>query len=282
MFIYMDKRDRSELFRTRLAQALSAAQLSQAGLASAAQTNRSTISQLLDPGDTRLPNAHLAAECAHALGVSADWLLGLTDRPERAADIVDATVQISEASRAPSDSQVFQWHKEADGYKVRHVPATLPDFLKTRATLEWEYGGFLGKTPEQAIAAMEDRLEWFHTTNSDFEICLPRQEVVSLLQGQSYYADMPPTVRAGQVKHLYDLCDRLFPSVRLFLFDRKKYFSAPLSIFGHKMAALYIGNCYLAFRESSRIRTLIQHFDNLVRHAEDDNRSLDRLIKTYE
>ena len=30
-----------------------------------------------------LPNAHLAAECAQALGVSADWLLGLTERPER-------------------------------------------------------------------------------------------------------------------------------------------------------------------------------------------------------
>ena len=47
------------------------------------------------------------------------------------------------------------------------------------------------------------------------------------------------------------------------------------------MAALYIGNCYLAFRESSRIRTLIQHFDNLVRHADDDNRSLNRLINAY-
>ena len=35
-----------------------------------------------ETGSARLPNAQLAAECAAALGVSADWLLGLSDRPE--------------------------------------------------------------------------------------------------------------------------------------------------------------------------------------------------------
>jgi hypothetical protein len=30
----------------------------------------------------------VVAECAGALGVSADWLLGLTERPERLADLL--------------------------------------------------------------------------------------------------------------------------------------------------------------------------------------------------
>ena len=43
---------------------------------------------------------------------------------------------------------------EAAGHKIRHVPAMLPDILKTEAVLEWEYAAFLDKTPEQASGAM--------------------------------------------------------------------------------------------------------------------------------
>jgi hypothetical protein len=46
--------------------------------------DRSTVSQLLSAEGARLPNAQVVAECAAALGVTADWLLGLSDRPEQA------------------------------------------------------------------------------------------------------------------------------------------------------------------------------------------------------
>ena len=66
----MKKEDRSDLFRTRLNQRLAASGMSRSALARSAGVDRSTIAQLLSGDDVRLPNAHLAAECAAALGVS--------------------------------------------------------------------------------------------------------------------------------------------------------------------------------------------------------------------
>ena len=68
--IKIDKRDRAVLFRDRLASAMDHAGSNQSALARATGVNRSTISQLLGPDTTRLPNAQLAADCAAALGVS--------------------------------------------------------------------------------------------------------------------------------------------------------------------------------------------------------------------
>ena len=128
----------------------------------------------------RLPNAQVVGECARALGVSADWLLGLTDRPETAADILRTTMSLTEAPRALVDEQIFQWHKEAAGYKIRHVPAGLSDMLKTREMLEWEYTPHLGRSTQQAIGASEDRMDWMRGTQSDYEIAMPLFEVYSL------------------------------------------------------------------------------------------------------
>ena len=76
----IDKRDRAALFRSRLLQGLAERGLSQSELTRSVGVDRSTISQLLGGAGARLPNAQIVAECAAALGVSADWLLGLTDR----------------------------------------------------------------------------------------------------------------------------------------------------------------------------------------------------------
>ena len=153
----MDKRDRALLFRSRLAEAMADRSMTQSALARQAGVDRSTISQLL-VSDKRMPNAQLAADCAEALGVSADWLLGLSGRPEPVADLLAMSLSETEAPRALIDEAIFAWHQEAAGYKIRHVPATLPDMLKTKAMVQWEYEPQLGRTADQAIGAFEDRL----------------------------------------------------------------------------------------------------------------------------
>ena len=66
-----------------------------------------------------------------------------------------------------------------------------------------------------------------------------------------------------------------FPSVApLFLYDSRRIFSAPLTVFGAELAVLYVGSAYLAFRETARVRLLRQHFDGLVRGATIDARDL--------
>lgn len=267
MSTHLDKRARAALFRDRLHQAMRDRGHSQAALARAVGVDRSTVSQLLGPG-TRLPNAQVAAECAAALGVSADWLLGLSARPEPAADLVAASMTMTEAPRALVDERIFAWHREAAGYKIRHVPAGLPDMLKTPDVLAWEVEPSLGRTTEQAMGASRDRLDWMRGARSDYEIALPLHEIRSFALGEGYYAGLPLDVRRAQLAHLGALHAQLYPTLRVHLFDARRLYSAPVTVFGPLLAVLYLGRNYLAFRDSERVEAMTRHFDALVREAD--------------
>lgn len=240
----------------------------QSGLARAIGVDRSTISQLLTDRGGRMPGAHLVALTAGHFGVSADWLLGLSEHQEMASDLVDASMQVTTATRALIDAQVYEWHKQAAGYKIRHVPAGLPDMLKTPGMLGWEYTRHRSRTTQQAIAASEQRLSWMRQTTSDLEIALPRQEIEMMIRGDGYYHDMPAPLRHEQIDYMIETTEQLYPALRLYLFDLRKLFSAPVTIFGPLVAAIYIGQNFLVFRDTKRIRTLTAHFDQLVREAE--------------
>ena len=263
----IDKRARAPLFRDRLARAMAERGLSQTALARAVGVDRSTVSQLLSDAGARLPNAQVVAECATALGVSADWLLGLTDRPERLAEVMAASLTMTEAPRALIDETIFGWHQESAGYKIRHVPATLPDMLKTRAMLRWEYEPQLGRSSEQAIGASEDRLALMRSNRSDYEIALPLHELAAFARAQGYYAGLPLDLRRDQVARLRHLYAQLYPTLRIYAFDARRVFSAPVTVFGPLLAALYLGRHYLVFRDSARVESISGHFDWLVREA---------------
>jgi hypothetical protein len=83
-----------------------------------------------------------------------------------------------------------------------------------------------------------------------------------------YYEGLSATLRLAQLTHLITLCEQLYPSLRLCLFDARKLFSAPVTVFGPQLAVIYLGRHYLAFRDSARVETITQHFDLLVREAE--------------
>ncbi|TBX29277.1 helix-turn-helix domain-containing protein [Nioella sediminis] len=269
----INKLDRAALFRTRLAEAMEQTGTSRAALARSAGVDRSTVTQLLSEADARMPGGHLVAACAETLSVSTDWLLGLSDRPEASADLLTAT--LTEAERATSaDDQIFAWHQEAAGYKIRHVPATLPDMLKTRAVMEWEYADTMNRSPGQAIAVAEARLDWMRASESDYEIALPLHEMRSFAEGTGYYMDLPAGVRREQIDWILSVHDQLYPTLRLFLYDAARVYSAPITIFGPKLAAIYLGRYYVAFRDRDRVRALTRHFDWLVREASHTARDL--------
>ena len=266
MMDIIDKRDRATLFRTRLAEAMASKGVSQAALARATGVDRSTVSALLAAG-TRLPNAQLAADCASGLGVSCDWLLGLSDRPEPAAELLAASVRLIDAPRALFDAEIFGWHQAAAGYKIRHVPATLPDLLKLPALVEWEYRDALGQRPDKAIAAFQDQLAWLRGARSDYEIALPLHEIASFTAATGYWAGLPLPIRRGQMDYLIRMATELYPSLRLYLFDAHRVFSSPVTVFGPHLAAVYLGRQYIVFRDPGRVASISQHFDWLVREA---------------
>ncbi len=281
MDMKIDKRLRARQFRERLNRAMRNRNMSQSALARQTGVDRSTISQLLTDQGARLPNAHVVGACASALGVSADWLLSLSERPENAAELLASSMSVSEAPRALVDEQIFDWHREAAGYKIRHVPAALPDMLKTRALLEWEYAPHLGRSADQAIGASEDRLAWMRQAQSDYEIAMPTYELESFAQATGYYEGLPLEIRLEQLDHFEQICTQLYPRLRIYLFDAKRLFSSPLTIFGPLLCVFYTGSHYMAFRDRERVETFTNHFDRLVREADLTARQFPEKLRAY-
>ncbi|MDG4648600.1 helix-turn-helix transcriptional regulator [Roseibacterium sp. SDUM158017] len=281
MMDLIDKRDRTQLFRDRLEAAMQAAGISRAGLARAVGVDRSTVTQMLSGKEVRMPGGHVVAGLATTLGVSADWLLGLSDQPEQVGDLLATSLSISETGRATgTDDQIFAWHEEAAGYKIRHVPATLPDVLKTDGLMRWEYAPETVKTPGQAIAAAHARLEWMRGTTSDYEIAVPMHELESFAFGTGYYAGLDPVNRREQLDWLITVYEQLYPTLRVFLFDARIVYSAPLTVFGPRLAVIYVGHHYVTFRDRERVRTMSRHFDWLVREAVVSDRSFVQHVET--
>ncbi len=278
MMTNIDKRIRAEQFRERLTRAMKDAAMTQSALARQIHVERSTVSQVLSDEGARLPNAQFVGECAAALNVSADWLLGLSHRPENASDLLAQSLELTRAPRALIDEQIFAWHKEAAGYKIRHVPASLPDMFKSDAFLEWEYAPHLGRTTQQAINASRDRLDWMRTSQSDYEIAFPLHEVKSLVHRTGYYEGLPKEIRDAQIERLCDFATQFYPRVRIYVYDAKMLFSAPITIFGPLLAALYMGQNYLVFRDANRVETFVDHFDTLVRQAMVNTRAFPEFI----
>lgn len=264
----IDKRDRARAFRDRLSHAMGEAGTNQSALARRIGVDRSTLSQALSDDGPRLPGAQVVAALATALGVSTDWLLSLSDRPESAQDLVAASLGLTSAGRALIDEQIFAWHREAQGYKIRHVPAALPDMLKTEDMLRWEYTPHLGRSASQAITASAERLDWMRGAQSDYEIAVPLHEIDNFVRGTGYYTDLPDDIRRDQIVQLITLGEQLYPRLRLYLFDARQLYSSPITVFGPLLAVLYSGSHYLALRDRDRIEILTTHFDQLVRQAE--------------
>jgi len=151
--------------------------------------------------------------------------------------------------------------------------------LKTREMLAWEYEPHLGRTIDQAIGASEDRLNWMRETRSDYEIAMPLYEMSSLVAGTGYYEGLSETARRGQIAHLIELYDELFPSLRIFLFDARRLLSAPITVFGPLVGIVFIGQRYFAFRDTERVTAMMHHFDWLVREAHVSDRAFPEHVR---
>ena len=261
----MDRRDTAQRFRERLHEAMEKGRLNRSALAVRTGIDRSTLSQLLSPETDRLPRADTAAAIASALHVSLDWLLGLSQQPKLGADIVLESMEVRVSANAPVDESLAAWYAEAVDYKLRHVPATLPDLMKTEEVLDYEFRDFVAKTTDQAIAVSHGRLAYVRLPETDIEIGQSRQSMESFARAEGIWRDLSLAARRAQLDHMIALIDELYPTLRMFLFDGLTHFSVPYTVFGPQRAVVYVGQIFFAFNTTEHIRVLTRHFDALVR-----------------
>lgn len=262
-----DRQNMVRLFRTRLVAAMESGGFNQSSLARQAGVDRSTLSQLLAIDNDRLPRADTVAAIAMALQVSVDWLMGLSAEARLGAAILKESMQITPSSNTPTDEGLVQWHNEAVGYKIRYVPNGLPDLMKSEAVLRHEYRDFATSSSSQAIAASERRLAYTRMPDADMEICAPRQIFETFASGVGLWQGLTEEERIEQFDRMIEVLNELYPKLRLFLFDGLTHYAAPYTVFGPKRAVIYIGQMYYVFNTREHVRSLTDHFDNLVRCA---------------
>ncbi|NQV45415.1 MAG: helix-turn-helix transcriptional regulator [Rhodospirillales bacterium] len=263
----MGRRELNRLFRTRLAEAMGRAGINQTNLAAQTGIDRSTLSQLLSQEMNRLPRADTVAALAIALHVSLDWLLGLSHEDTLGADIRTEGLEITSSTGEPIEASLAQWYEEAAGYKIRYVPASLPDLINTEAVTQYQYDRSAGKKPDQVIAENIGRLEYIRLPETDVEICMPLQAIDVFVRGEAQWSGLSASARREQLDHMSNLTDELYPGLRLFFYDVQTHYSVPYTVFGNLRAAVYMGQMYFVFNTYEHIRALSLHFDSLIRAA---------------
>lgn len=263
----MERTEWVERFRERLGELIEREGSSRAAFAARIGLDRSTLSQLLSTENARLPRAETVAAIAREMQVSADWLLGLSQDERPGAELVAGQLEVAEGGASPADERLRRWHGEAIGTKVRYVPTTLPDLLKTEDTIEYEYRAYSDAMPEMRLRQAESNLAYSRLPETDMEACSALQLVQELARGEGLWRDYPKDKRLEQLHHARELVEELYPTFRWFLYDGRQRFSVPVTIFGPRRVAVYVGNMYFVFNATEHIRIMTRHFDNLIRAA---------------
>ena len=264
----MNKREIVAIFRKRLLESMHERGVNQSELSRETGVDRSTLSQLLADENLRMPRADTVASLARSLQVSTDWLLGLSQDSRFGAEILRQSFEVAPHEPSPADDNLKRWYEEAEGLKIRYVPVGLPDIVKTDQVLEYEYAEVVERPVSRAKEQVLQHRNFSRGPDNDLEICMPVEHMVGFCLGEGIWRDLDAEVRREQLEVMASTLEELYPSVRLYLFDGRKRYSVPYTIFGARRAAVYVGQMYFAFNTTEYVRILVRHFDNLVRNAE--------------
>ena len=214
----MQKRETVETFRRRLAELIQRTGLSRAQFAAWAGLDRSTLTQLLSAENVRLPRAETIARIASRHSASIDWLMGLSEQDQVAADIVPQ-LAIEPDAASPADERLKRWHEEARGFKVRYVPATLPDQLKTDALIGYESGQFGAAAADAWSGVARARIAHAQRPDSEIEVCAPLQRFEIFAAGEGIWRDLPARGSRRRATPCGERGEEPLSVVPLFLYD---------------------------------------------------------------
>lgn len=263
----MGRQETVERFRARLLEVIVRSGTSRSAFASKVGIDRSTLSQILSPATNRLPRVETLAAIAASEHVSIDWLVGLSEEGGLRADILPQTVELQPGGQSVSDERLAAWRAEAMGYKIRYVPTSVPDLLKTPEVIEFEFRSAAGATPEQRHESSQAVLDYQRRPETDTEVCSPIQSVRALAMAQGIWQGLSRRARRDQLELMIARVDELYPRFRWFLYDELHRYSVPMTIFGPKRAAIYLGQMFLVLNSREHITVLTEHFDDLIRAA---------------
>ena len=263
----VDREDTLATFRDRLAESIARAGATRGSVAERAGVDRSTLTQLLSPRNRRLPRLDTVVALALDQNVSIDWLVGLSNVGPMQAKMIDT--EFARTEREHGDEQLVSWFADTVGHKVRHVPSTIPDLVKTEAVIRFESTQRDDATIETGarVEASAARLALSKSPATEIEVCSAYQAITAIAQGEGIWSRLSMADRKQQLDQIAELTGDLYPRFRWFLFDGSMRYAAPITVFGPLRAALYLGQNYLVLTSAEHVRVLIRDFDELIKAA---------------
>lgn len=265
----MDKKKCGKAFQQRLRTALEQTGDTVSGFCREHDLDRPTITQLLLAKDYRMPRGDTLAALATALNVSADWLLGLSEDPQKGIELVDAAINIGIERAVPSSLSIADWHRQVPDSKIRCVsPLGIPDQLKTDDTLLYEYLPIYGTEKKvRAFIESADRRVITERRRKDYEVCISQQRLHDFAHGAWLWGSMPARQRRKQLEYMADEADALYPHFRLHVFDEMQMLSNSFYVFGSKAAMWVTDTGKLVFNRATHIDYFNNMFDSYIRHT---------------
>lgn len=265
------KTEHSTQFRERLNALLFKRKMSRNDFAALAGLNRSSISQLLSDTTTRLPRIETIVQISRALGVSVDWLLGLDDDAKLPADAAEdaATARAKFQVSSIKQEQFSRWRENYGGMKVRYLPTTFPDPLKSDENLAWQYKDHPEITVAEAQEGIAHRRRYLSRPGADMEVCTSVEIIHAFAKGEYLWGELPDAFRQRELDHMIEVYESVYPTFRWFCFDARDNFFAgfPVTIFGQRYASINLGQKFLLSQDEETISELTREFDSLVKVA---------------
>lgn len=256
-------------FRARLLQLIESSDESRSAFAARVGMDRSTLSQLLAAENDRLPRVETVIAIATTAQVSCDWLLGMVqEQDQQNTELVRADMEIEAGAGSPMDERLARWHEDASGYKIRYIPTTLPDLLKTEAVIQYECPDIDHVLPLASVEQTSQQLRYSRHPDTEMEVCCARETLGAFARGEGIWRNLATVARREQIQHMIQLTAELYPTFRWSLYDGLRHFSVPITVFGPQRAVVYMGDLYFVFNTTEHIRVLMAHFDGLVKAAE--------------
>ena len=254
-------------FRERLNDLLADAGRSRSEFAREAGIDRSTLSQLMSSRNRRLPRVETLAAIAESTDVSVDWLLGLAHGGPSRTDIVHEEFALRLNELSPLEEAFIGWYKQVGGSKIRTLPSSLPDLLKTETVIRHEVQRYSTVRPEQRMEVAAAPLEMARAPGTDIECCNSIQALQGFARGTDLWGSLDHRHRVAQLDRMMELCEELYPTFRWFLYDARQRYAGAITIFGLERAVVYLGQMYLVLNNRRHVTTFVKHFDDLIRAA---------------
>jgi hypothetical protein len=120
------------------------------------------------------------------------------------------------------------------------VPAQIPDLLRTPDVIAYEYSGRGAPSPSWQLRNARFRLDYNRRPRRIWKSAC-RVSGSSARRRQGLWSGLDRRARADQVDYMGELVEELYPSFRLFLYDQRRTYSIPYTVFGPQRAAIFVG-----------------------------------------